>query len=1614
MSLTVAAMALASVLALNPPLSLSVSSPNPVAGSPVTFTLHTTEVEPLAMDFGDGSARQPIRNAVPVAHIYANAGTYSAIVYTSNNRLLVGLTVTVQPKPSVQHVQATSLSWPTGAGSLALVPGSHVPQPVALVRVDAPGTVVLQWLLDGAPVTNATQSVSAAGVTTFTLSSALPQTGNHTISVRVLSPAPPAFGGPQPASPISYSFSASTTLIPVVSHVFYNGPPPKVKILPITAHTTFVEGTIIQDEPKYGKQEEFEGGPIIDYGIPLIDDNTAFQWHEPNPGTADYFEFRIYDGAGQRILARVRVSAAVYVPNAAFMQQILALLRQTVARRAEARWSGGSGKRGGRTTARHYQGLNFQPSFSWQVAGYKHFTQGGNVDLEVEKSGFWPLGMPDKPNGLSAMCPSEPFEEGSTSLNPDDLANKANGNNGTVVADYPGDDIALGGTIDLSRSPYHAQVTGVHPQPTPTPQGQQYGSFSNPVIENDFDNVYVDWGDGHVAPLHAGASENQDPYVQRPTSREGANSLRLPLPTEQPLTDHTYDWPGQYNVRVFQLGESDAQGANPTSVADAALPSQYHLAMPALHFASAQSGPNYAAIAGRAYMVYCHQVTIDPVEDTVATGPLHLIKVPVTSFPGHDPKQTATVALPAQASTCDDSLQAEATLTYYGSGFAKVTWRLDNVPIGSPEIIGRLSSPQRTGLKGNDPAKWAQQQAVITNTYVIHSPELSTKALGLHHVTVQVTTAPDPTSPNLSSAVANMVGSRMSESSFSSSSVSSTSSASTVSASNMRLGVLSASTAQQQFGVVNLAPKVVLLAIQEGQPGITGFGFYNVAAADPAQPCKFAFPTTSGTFEIGGLQGHVHKQGSTYSGSGTLELYINSSATKADLFDVPVQFNNWTSADGANITAGTLDVSPSSYSVNAPGVAATIRRLKATATSTPMDLTMDVGFADQTLRIPGGTARPSWNGLSEPVDPSGNWYAGSLTLPAIEIGWTRFEVSSNSMAIDLSHTQGQPGAGACGDTGDKTWVGVDLGNASVAPYTMDLVQNGGVNIPVKNWVVDAGGLCVANMNAHINFSSKLGEGTVNIPSVSVSASDGNFNADYPGMSVDVPWIGATLSGDAKLIETGTQTGAITFALSSPNVTKQFGPVRVTASNLQLTEVGGLGWTVSGSGLFHFDTGSAAFTDVPVPNMYFTFAGRPAFAGGATTLDVPLSGSTFMGKTPLDLQSVHLSGATSGNDRLGVAFSTVAHLSAALPASNVQVNYDVTDTGGSGPVTSPFTTEAAFPAGNPVIDANIAPAYDPSSGANTRYYGKVDLAMLGGPPVSAEFLLGYQGSSDYWLTRASIPLSPAGVPLVPAIMNLYSIQGGLGYHMDLSAFQDTNSIQNAPVNLGNDMLFMAGMQVGSPDDGFAYTFNGNFSVVTGNNAGARMDYTAWVLTPEHNPSTATLQGFFQYAGGNFDGKTWGGFTLLPNVVYASLGNNANNAAVNIHFGGGHWHIYAGQKNGPKITVHVIVTDADGYVMVGDDGFSVGAGESIDLEVGDSSVVSAYIRGNMDVDLTITPQPHVSGDFDANASVGACVVGWCGGASATANVHAEAVPVDVHAHATLSPPWPIPDISVDVHL
>ena len=44
------------------------------------------------------------------------------------------------------------------------------------------------------------------------------------------------------------------------------------------------------------------------FGVPLLDDASVFQWHEKNPGLADYYELRIYTKDGKTLLAVQKIT----------------------------------------------------------------------------------------------------------------------------------------------------------------------------------------------------------------------------------------------------------------------------------------------------------------------------------------------------------------------------------------------------------------------------------------------------------------------------------------------------------------------------------------------------------------------------------------------------------------------------------------------------------------------------------------------------------------------------------------------------------------------------------------------------------------------------------------------------------------------------------------------------------------------------------------------------------------------------------------------------------------------------------------------------------------------------------------------------------------------------------------------------------------------------------------------------------------------------------------------------------------------------------------------------------------------------------------------------------
>ena len=401
-------------------------------------------------------------------------------------------------------------------------------------------------------------------------------------------------------------------------------------------------------------------------------------------------------------------------------------------------------------------------------------------------------------------------------------------------------------------------------------------------------------------------------------------------------------------------------------------------------------------------------------------------------------------------------------------------------------------------------------------------------------------------------------------------------------------------------------------------------------------------------------------------------------------------------------------------------------------------------------------------------------------------------------------------------------------------------------------------------------------------------------------------------------------------------------------------------------------------------------------------------------------SAHLTTPTSGNQLLGVQFATSVQLSEVMPAAPMQVNYELDGTGGSyssaGPTNSKVDIDVPYPSGQPTSEAHIHPVY--SGGPNTEYSGSVDLTAIGGPSITGEFRLGYQGGHDYWLTRVGVSL-PTGAPIAPGL-SLFKVQGGIGHNFPISAFENVGSLSSETPSMDGSFLFMAGARIGTSDE-FTCTVEGDLTIEAGgSNAGTRMDFHSWILKQADN-SNGDFSGYLQYAGSNFDGRMWGHLGFMNNAAYVDLGSSKNDAAIDFHFGpSGPWHIDFGKQQGPRIRGHLLVSDADMYMMLSSSSLSLGGGEYFDLEAG-AGGISGYIKGGMDVGLTITPQPHISGDFSANVEAGACVsvsipldgsISGCVNVGVTAQVHAEFAPLDVHASATVG--TPVGNVTVSVHL
>lgn len=842
-------------------------------------------------------------------------------------------------------------------------------------------------------------------------------------------------------------------------------------------------------------------------------------------------------------------------------------------------------------------------------------------------------------------------------------------------------------------------------------------------------------------------------------------------------------------------------------------------------------------------------------------------------------------------------------------------------------------------------------------------------------------------------------------------------------------------------------------ATKKGPPDyvISAASAYRVVGYDKNEPCTFEFPVQGGNFVITGLQKPGSKSptvthtGHVFKGNGDLNIFLPDSNGALKQTKVPIHFDNWIlDKDSVKVQTGQFNVSKLALGdMTMPGLVGTVTALTGKA-GDHVDATLNLRLGNKQLTLSAAPDKvAAWTNLTAPLSPQGDWiYTNAPKMGKTNIYGTPFTIEPNKVTLDLSAVSGSGAQSVCEGKTDTAWMGVHLGkDAQVSVFNFD-IAGGDVIKKVDNWGIDAAGLCGTDTLGALD--KLLQKGEVHWDSVNLTAQHGDFQAKYNGMWVKVPWLDTKLQAASEPVI--SNDGKVTLSLKGDAPPRSYGDITMQANNLLFTFEKGVGWVARSDTRFDFAGEGESFAkDIVINDLLFGMDGKAYFKENGGNKTVDLSGKN--GHVGLDIanhKSVLVTAVAGPSERLRFDFSTELEISKALPSAKTTVDYAIQEQDDKYSASGPFITiepiTKPFPDAQPSVTVKITPSYSPSSSNNTasndshtpldwlipnaqaatghvRYYGKVDFGMFGVDAlagVTGEFVLGdYQGS-DYWATKVLKDL-PSGIPVLPPIVSLYQVGGGLGYNVALNVCEG-QSLKNITPQIDGQAAFFAQGLFGSPD-GFAYKLRGCLTIKP--SEGARMDYDAWLLNNSYggidmlgsSSSKGDFYGYFQYAGGSFDGTLNGKYSFLDNMAYVEAANDA----IKLHFAGDAGYIHVGTKNTP-VTGHVFVIDANAYAGVDlypKLGLSVGASSHKQLVAGNCSDACAKATGNFVVDATVTAEPKISYSNNFGLSVDGCIDDECYGASVGVDVKGHALPPYLNFSTSFGG-CPIPDVSLGLRV
>ncbi len=764
----------------------------------------------------------------------------------------------------------------------------------------------------------------------------------------------------------------------------------------------------------------------------------------------------------------------------------------------------------------------------------------------------------------------------------------------------------------INPNPPGLEGPGALPNSGPAGGGYQIMSFHGGFYPGrytatgySFDNLFVDWGDGSVEPLSVVLKESKETDVFGFGGSDPGGIVFDYNDVLQLDVEHKYTAPGVYYIRVYVLPEANAGQAgavanlnneNVASSSGADFFARHGILLAAVGSSGMPGNIGQAAggsLAGgfsrvgeearsRAYQVYCNPIDIYVKQDPVATGPLQLKDIRITSFStetaaaaaapqqgsGGDEggesggtafltakkigtsrrhgnistswpaqggiseaitPQVAGQGAVAEVSECDYGLWAAAELDFLGQGYAEVTWKVDGVVLHQERIpVGPSTLRSDFGTGDTEP---------IISTFHLDSPRLPVDELGqnqeslLHRVEVSARVVADDTMSLVNgaamAAVMNPQGTALGGSqpvvpvSESSLQVSPYSNATAFVAGQINTASRKAShksRLRQSASSGDVRGSVVM----PGHSVSSRPRQYKVIKNQQEKPCYLRFPVEEGgEFIIANLV-DMTESGGAASGRGVLVFNLPDSAYSTKEHFVPVSFSGWQLDDEARVLVGQLDVAAEKSIDALPAVHMELLKLSGEA-GVHLNASFDIELADTTYYqgTSQSVAPQKWSGVTAPLSPQGDWYSPAQAIEnRLRLGWSLVNITAeDGVYIDLSQKEGRnPGAKNISGPANTLWVGVDLGT-QLKVYPYSFNLNNNFYLEGKNWGIDAQGVFGSSRTDEgQTFPFGTEDGTIEWKGIGVVADKGDITTTYDSITVHMTWPETTLKGENIVLQ----------------------------------------------------------------------------------------------------------------------------------------------------------------------------------------------------------------------------------------------------------------------------------------------------------------------------------------------------------------------------------------------------------------------------------------------------------------------------------------------------------------